>query len=287
MRKKAEAILTSFGKSNSDLVYIGSDLGPSTMKDFKAASPTRFFMEGVSEQYIIDMAVGLSVGGFFPVVQTICTFLTRRCYEQILLGLNLHDDVSFGLIGNGAGFVYAPLGPTHLPLDDISLMLNVENLSIISPSGPEELGALLALHLESRSSFYLRMGKGNEGDVFDGFANFGTGLFGRLENLGSTKLTITTGVVGHYLGLFEDEKINFLQVSLINEQNEAKIAQILTQYDQLVVVEESIKYSGLWRYITTICSKYSINTVPSSIGAETIAPMGYGTQKDHISAFQF
>ena len=53
-------------------------------KDFK-----KFFMEGISEQHVIGMAAGMAMDGFVPYVNTISTFLTRRCYEQICIDVCL------------------------------------------------------------------------------------------------------------------------------------------------------------------------------------------------------
>ena len=48
-------------------------------------------MEGVSEQYIVGMSAGLAKEGFLPYVNTISTFITRRCFEQIVIDLCLHN----------------------------------------------------------------------------------------------------------------------------------------------------------------------------------------------------
>ena len=42
-------------------------------------------MEGVSEASIIGMAAGLALEGKIVYVNTIATFLTRRCFEQVVL----------------------------------------------------------------------------------------------------------------------------------------------------------------------------------------------------------
>ena len=39
-------------------------------------------MEGISEQHIIGLAAGLAMNGFLPYVNTIATFLTRRCFNK-------------------------------------------------------------------------------------------------------------------------------------------------------------------------------------------------------------
>ena len=88
----------------------------------------RFFMEGISEQHIIDW---LSLPeGFTPYVNTIATFLTRRGFEQNMIDLCLHN-LPVRLIGNGGGLVYSPLGPTHQAIEDIA-MNTMPNMSIFA-----------------------------------------------------------------------------------------------------------------------------------------------------------
>ena len=89
-------------------------------------------MEGVSEQHVIGMSAGMALNGFIPYVNTIATFLTRRCYEQVLIDLSLHN-LPVRLIGNGGGLVYAPLGPTHQAIEDIGLMRMIPNMTVICP----------------------------------------------------------------------------------------------------------------------------------------------------------
>ena len=57
----------------------------------------------------IGMAAGLAMDGFIPYVNTIATFLTRRCYEQVAVDLCLHN-LPVRLIANGGGMVPGPAG---------------------------------------------------------------------------------------------------------------------------------------------------------------------------------
>ena len=103
------------------IFFIGSDLGAGTSDRFKAEMPERFFMEGISEAHIVGMAAGLALEGKIVYVNTIATFLTRRCFEQIVLDLCLHN-ARVRLIGSGGGMVYAPLGPTHEAIEDMAIL---------------------------------------------------------------------------------------------------------------------------------------------------------------------
>ncbi len=84
-------------------------------------------MEGVNEANIIGMAAGLALAGKIVYVNTIATFLSRRCFEQIVLDLCLHD-VKVRLIRNGGGVVYAPFGPNHLAVEDIAILRPLPNM---------------------------------------------------------------------------------------------------------------------------------------------------------------
>ena len=112
MRKTCLDTIYELAKKDKKILFIGSDLGPGVLSDFKKNMSERFFMEGVSEQSIIGLSAGLAMEGFKPYVNTIATFLTRRCFEQVAIDLCLHN-LPVKLIGNGGGLVYAPLGPTH------------------------------------------------------------------------------------------------------------------------------------------------------------------------------
>ena len=106
MRKTSLDCVYELAKADPRVVFIGSDLGPGVLAAMKQEMPERFFMEGIAEQHIIGMAAGLAMNGFMPFVNTIATFLTRRCYEQIALDLCLQD-LPVRLIANGGGGVYA------------------------------------------------------------------------------------------------------------------------------------------------------------------------------------
>ena len=129
MRKTCLDMVHQLAKEDEKIVFIGSDLGAGTLSEMQKEMPERFFMEGVTEANIIGMAAGLAMDGFLPYVNTISTFITRRCYEQVAIDLCLHN-LPVKLIGNGGGLVYAPLGPTHLAIEDIAIRYEKTNRKI-------------------------------------------------------------------------------------------------------------------------------------------------------------
>ena len=60
MRQAVLKSLEKLANKNKKIIFIGSDLGPNVLKNFKKKHPDRFFMEGAAEQHIISMACGMA-----------------------------------------------------------------------------------------------------------------------------------------------------------------------------------------------------------------------------------
>lgn len=161
MRQTALNMVYELAKRDPRVVFVGSDLGVNTLNKFKAEMPERFFMEGVSEQNIIGLTAGLAMDGFIPYVNTIATFLTRRCYEQVAVDLCIHK-LPVRLIASGGGVVYAPLGPTHIALEDMGIMRALPNMGVVAPVDAEEMRRLMPQTLDWEGPLYIRLAKGGD-----------------------------------------------------------------------------------------------------------------------------
>ena len=147
MRKTCLDQVYELAKNDPRIFFVGSDLGFETLKQFKNEMPGRFFMEGVSEANLIGISAGMAMEGKIVYANTIATFLSRRCFEQIVLDMALHH-VNVRLIANGGGLVYAPLGPTHLAIDDLAILRAVPNMTIVAPCDAEEMKRLMPLTVD-------------------------------------------------------------------------------------------------------------------------------------------
>ena len=150
-------------------------------------------MEGVSEQYLTGMVSGLAIEGFIPYFNTIATFLTRRNFEQNIIDLGLHN-LPVRLIGNGGGLVYAPLGPTHQAIEDISLMRSIPNMTIIAPCDANEMKKIMPQTLSIKGPIYIRLARGGDKIVTSQIKNIKIGKaisFGNFKDV----LFVTTGVM--------------------------------------------------------------------------------------------
>ncbi|MFC1679845.1 transketolase family protein [Elusimicrobiota bacterium] len=161
MRKRCLNTVYELAKSNRDVVFLGSDLGTGVLDEFKAELPGQFLMEGVSEQHIIGMASGMAVSGKIVYINTIGSFITRRCFEQNLIDLG-HRRANVRLLGSGGGVVYAPLGPTHLALEDIAIMRTIPHMTIMAPADADEMERAIRATERHKGPVYVRIAKGGD-----------------------------------------------------------------------------------------------------------------------------
>lgn len=159
MRPACIDMVFELAERDPRVAYIGSDLSPDLTERMKKEMPGRAFMEGVTEAHVIGMAAGLAMDGYIPFVHTIATFITRRCFEQVAVDLCLHN-LPVRLIGNGGGLVYAPLGPTHLAIEDMAIMRALPNMAVVAVCDADEMRRFMVETLDWPGPIYIRLAKG-------------------------------------------------------------------------------------------------------------------------------
>jgi len=192
MRGRCLDMVHKLARQDERIVFLGSDLGFGTLKKFREELPERFLMEGINEAHAIGMAAGLAFDGRIVYVNTIATFLTRRCYEQVALDLCMHK-ARVRLIGNGGGMVYAPLGSTHLAIEDIAIMRALPNMAVVAVADAEEMERLMPQTVDWPGPLYIRLAKGYDPIVSDPALPFVLGKGMEIQR-GGDVLLVCTGV---------------------------------------------------------------------------------------------
>ncbi len=271
MRKKCLEMVYKLAKKNKKVIFIGSDLGAGVLSNLQKELPNQFFMEGISEQYITGMTVGLSKIGFVPYFNTIATFITRRNFEQNFIGLGLHNS-NVRLIGNGGGFVYAPLGPTHLAIEDISIMNSIPNMSIICPSDANEMENLMRETVEWKGPIYIRLAKGGDEIISKDIKNIRIGKAITYSSTGSV-LLIGTGITTKFAidaknQLKKEFDCGVIHFNTISPFDENAILEYVRKNNTklIITIEEHILSGGLSSLVSAIILKKDLNIKFRSIG---------------------
>lgn len=292
MRKTALDCVHELARQDERVVFIGSDLGPGVLAKMRDEYPERWFMEGVSEQHIVGMAAGLAMEGFIPYVNTIATFLTRRCYEQVAVDLCLHD-LPVRLIANGGGGVYAPLGPTHLAIEDIAIMRALPNMTVVSPCDADEMRRFMHETLDWPHPIYIRLAKGGDLVVSESRHGFRLGKSIRLRE-GRDGLFVTTGVMTQTAlaaaGLLQADgiEVGVRHVHTIKPLDVEQILEDVAAVPAVITVEEGIVNGGLGSAVLEACNmeaKHLAHKI-SRLGIPDAFPTQYGSQQTMLSHWE-
>lgn len=291
MRKTSLQLVYELAKMDKRIFFIGSDLGKGTLKNFKDEMPERFFMEGISEANIIGMAAGLALEGKIVYVNTIATFITRRCFEQVAVDLGLHR-AKVRLIGNGGGLVYAALGPTHDAIEDIAIMRAIPNMAVLAPADANEMRKLMPLTVDYPGPVYIRLGKGNDPIVTSGVANYEIGRAIVMRE-GSDALIITTGITLKIAldaaDMLEKENIKaaVVHVHTVKPLDEQEIIKWASKVPVIVTVEEHTLIGGLGSAVAEIIAEHDFNSKKlfKRIALPDAFPDDYGSQESLMKRY--
>ncbi|MHB2017244.1 MAG: transketolase family protein [Candidatus Xenobia bacterium] len=193
MRKTCMRMIYELARRDPRVVFVGSDLGAGVLDEFKRDFPQRFLMEGVSEANVIGLMAGLAANGHVPYLNTIATFITRRCLEQVAMDACLHR-LPLRLIGSGGGLVYAQMGPTHQAVEDVAIMRALPNMTVVAVADAPEMERLMAASLDYAGPIYIRLAKGGDPLVSSDTEPFAIGRAVPMRR-GRDALVVSTGVM--------------------------------------------------------------------------------------------
>lgn len=284
MRERCLKTITELARTDERIVFVGSDLGAGVMAEFKAACPDRFFMEGVAEQNLVGLAAGMAMEGRVVYLNTIATFLTRRCYEQVVVDLGMHN-ANVRLIANGGGVVYAPLGPTHLATDDIAIMRAIPNMTILAPADAEEMERATRATVDHQGPVYVRVAKGHDPVVTTETGAFRIGRAVPMRD-GHDALIVTTGV-GLQVCLAAANQLTaagvdatVLHMPTIKPLDTEALAAAAERVPVVVTVEEHSVIGGLGSAVAEYLAEADLLSHRKfrRIGFADVFPSGYGDQ---------
>src|SRR6266481_8802297 len=259
MRKACLDSVYKLAKQDPRVVFIGSDLSPGLLSEMRREMPDRWFMEGVAEQNVVGMAAGMAMEGLIPYASTIATFFTRRSFEQIAVDCCLHN-VPVRLVSNGGGLVYAPLGPTHLAIEDIAIMRALPNMTVVACCDAEEMKRFMDHSLEWKGPIYIRLAKGGDPIVSraeNGF-EIGKAITMRKSADPAPVVLMTTGVMTtNALDAADILQSHGIEVSVVHFHtikplDAAAVLERAASARLVVTIEEGVAIGGFGSAITDV-----------------------------------
>lgn len=154
--------LLELGEANPKLVALAADVTSSNKFHYFAQRfPERFFNVGIAEQNMVGIAAGLALSGKIPVATSFAPFLSMRACEQVRTDV-CYVNLPVKLIGTCCGVSGGKMGNTHAALEDMAIMRNMPNMTVVAPSDPLLCGDLLEQMVALDTPAYMRVGRGED-----------------------------------------------------------------------------------------------------------------------------
>ena len=229
------------------MVFLTGDLGYMALEPLQRAMGSHFINAGVAEQNMMSVAAGLAREGFEVWAYSIAPFCYARPFEQVRNDIAFHN-LPVKLVGNGGGYGYGVMGPTHHAIEDYGVLLCLPNMTVFVPVFDEDLGVVVARVGDSTRTTYLRLGRGERPKDYSvpSYAPW------RQLTQGAGPLVIAVGpLAGTYIEPFArlatDRRPNLWAVAeLPIGQNPlpAELLEQITQCATLCVAEEHVQRGG-------------------------------------------
>lgn len=142
-----------------DMVFLTGDLGFMALEPLRDRMGERFINCGIGEQNMIGVAAGLAREGLETWVYTIAPFCYARAFEQIRNDICFHG-LPVRLLGNGGGYGYGVMGPTHHALEDYGVLLTLPGMTTYIPAYNEDVKSVVERAVDHSGPAYIRLGRG-------------------------------------------------------------------------------------------------------------------------------
>jgi len=258
-REITNKLLVDIGEQNKDVILTGADaIASCGGKLFRDKFPQRTFDFGIAEPNLVSASAGLAKQGRI-VICAIFGFLVTRTAEQIKLDICYnHNPVKIFSTANG--FDMCAGGFTHHSIEDISILRNFPEMTIIQPASPlETIIACFKAILTHDGAVYLRLSRTIRDEIYkEGELNFEIGKAVTLRQGKDVTLIATGGrpmkAVLQAADTLSAEGISarVLNIHTIKPIDEEAILKAAQETQGFVTVEEASISGGLGSAVNDI-----------------------------------
>jgi len=289
IRQEFVDTLVEVGKKDKNLVVLVGDISHYRLMPFAEACPGRYYNIGICEPTITNMAAGLSMLGFCPVVHTIAPFIVERSYEQIKLDF-CYQKLGLNIMTSGSAFDYSTLGCTHHCYSDFAMLKSLPDTQIYFPASSAELNLIFKQTYNNRRVNYFRVAKVSHDIEFkEDQLKAGKGI--KVKN-GRDATIVVTGpelklAVEAARSLKEKGcEVEIIYIHTIKPFDVELVARSIQKTKNVLVIEEHNKYGGIGDEVMRFAKdidrvKYSF----INIGGDFVRD--YGSYEDLCEALGF
>jgi transketolase len=196
------------------------------------------------------MAAALAQQGLDPLCYSIAPFCVFRPAEQIRVDVCLHN-LNVKIVGNGGGYGYGIMGPTHHALEDLAVLSSFPNMKCFIPYCNEDLESVADQMMLFRGPSYLRLGLGSppsgfyQSKTYLPIEQISEGKDYTVVSMGSVALNAINAIHQHSISvdLFVVREIPFYEIP-------SQLVASLEKTQKLMIIEEHVKRGGLGEHLS-------------------------------------
>lgn len=262
MRSAFTKTLAEEAKKNKAIFLLYGDLGYGAIELFRETFPGRSLNLGVAEQNLVGFASGMAISGKIPIVYSIATFLTLRCYEQIRNDV-CYQNLNVKFVGVGEGLTYSQYGATHHSMEDIGLMRLLPNMTVLCPGDPLEVGGAVKAMLAYNGPCYLRIGNRGEPILNKKDLKFKIGKGIVLRDGREVALVVTGNMLENAVKAADILKnrgiiARVISMPTVKPLDEQLLFKTASNFGYIFTVEEHSKIGGLGSAVAELLSENRI-----------------------------
>ncbi len=250
----------TLAEDNPKLVAVTAAMPMGTgLKKFQERFPDRFFNVGIAEQHGVTFAAGLAKAGMVPCFAVYSTFL-QRGYDQLLHDVALQNLHAVFCIDR-CGPVGAD-GETHQGVFDLSYLLPLPGVSVLSPSNGMDFQAMLAYAVEEANGpIAIRYPRGEVQHVIPGSAPSLDITKAKLVREGTDVLIAAVGTTVfdalEAAELLEKQNISaaVLDIRSVKPLDEETILRYSRDKRLIVSVEDHVKIGGFGQQLLDLLQR--------------------------------
>ena len=284
--------LIELARENEQIVVLDADLMSSMgMIPFLKEFPERTFNCGVQEANMIGIAAGLSATGKIPFAHTFATFATRRCYDQVFIS-GAYAKANVRIIGSDPGVTSAYNGGTHMPFEDMGIMRNIPEMTVLEPTDSVMLIDIIKQLAGLYGMFYVRLLRKNAIKIYEEGSTFEIGKAVKLKD-GKDVTIIANGImVAEALKAAEilDKKGVFVRVIdmfILKPIDKETIIECAKETGAIVTVENHNIINGLGSAVAEVLVE-NIPTPMERVGVKDlfgeVGPVDYLKERFELTA---
>lgn len=261
-------------KQDPRVFAMSADVTGRQLTSFRNEFPERFFETGVAEQNLVGVAAGLALSGKIPFISTVASFISTRCYEQIKIDV-CFQNLSVKVVGFCSGFSLSEWGATHHSLEDIAIMRALPNMTVIVTADRMETKKAVLAAAQYEGPTYIRVGKGEEADVYQKEYDFQIGKAVVLKE-GDDIALVGTGMILPELLKASDElhsqgiKARVINMHTVKPLDKEVILKAAGETQGIITVEEHNVIGGLGDAVNQLLTRRKVNVPLEIMGIEDV-----------------